>query len=75
MVPKAIEMAEVNKDKEGLRVKADRGVEPLTRLGECPVPIRGTEGYNKNAATPNNTMLYRIMFKSMLPLGCIGRLE
>jgi hypothetical protein len=60
MVPKAIEMAEVNKDKEGLRVKADRGVEPLTRLGECPVPIRGTEGCSKNAVPPNNTMLYHV---------------
>jgi hypothetical protein len=58
-------VAEVHKAKDGLKVKEDEGAKPLTCLGECPVPFRGTEGYS---------IIVCLMFKNRFLLGYIGRL-
>ncbi len=55
---------EVAKNKDECDVKTEGGAKPLTCLGECAVPDRGTEECVGNVALPSNTV------STMFIIGC-----
>ncbi len=57
-VPMAIKMVEAAGSRDELKVKKDRKVKPLSRLGEYAFPVWGTEGYVENVAQTSNKKLY-----------------